>query len=326
MTLTLDSTLKLGVQTLHRRTEPACVPWMPSIDDLKALVEQVDRCGYDSLFAGDHVAFAVPILDPLLQLAQAAAFTRRLTLGTCVYLLPLRHPSGVAKQVATLDHLTEGRLIFGVGAGGEFPGEFDLCGVPLKERGTRLTEGLEVLRKLWTGKSASHAGRHYRFGPAQMLPPARQAAGPPIWVGGRSDAALKRAALHGDGWVSYVVTPEMYAESVAALQRFSAAQGVAARRFTTAHLLFLRVDRDEAAAFEAANACLSVRYGMDFSKATQRYAALGSPAQVARRIRAFHASGVRHVVLDFVGPYDERDAQIERFACDVRPLLRDLTD
>ena len=84
----------------------------------------------NSLWVGDHVAFTIAIFDPLLQLAQAAVMSRRLVFGTGVFLLPLRHPTPVAKQVSTLDHLTEGRFIFGVGIGGEFPKEYEACGVP----------------------------------------------------------------------------------------------------------------------------------------------------------------------------------------------------
>src|SRR5206468_6148345 len=109
---------------------------------MQALVRLVDDCGYDSLWVGDHIAFAVAILDPLLQLAQAAVVSRRLLLGVGVYLLPLRHPVPVAKEVATLDHLSEGRLIFGVGIGGEFPREYQACDVPLKQRGARLSEAI----------------------------------------------------------------------------------------------------------------------------------------------------------------------------------------
>ena len=210
MDLPLATRLSIGIQTIHRRTEPATAPWLPRIDELVALVELVDRCGYDSLWVGDHIAFAVPILDPLLTLAQAAVVSRRLILATGVYLLPLRHPGPVAKQIATLDHLTEGRLIFGVGVGGEFPKEFEACGVPIAERGARLSEGITVLRQLWTGKTVSHGGRFFAFDRVQMLPPPRQPGGPPIWCGGRSDAALRRAGRLADGWISYVVTPEMY--------------------------------------------------------------------------------------------------------------------
>ena len=108
MNLTLDGTLKIGIQTIHRRTEPATGPWLPAIDELVSFVELVDRSGYDSLWVGDHISFPVPILDPMLQLAQAAVASRRLMLGTSVLLLPLRHPTPEAKQVLTLDHLTEG--------------------------------------------------------------------------------------------------------------------------------------------------------------------------------------------------------------------------
>src|SRR5262244_2304763 len=161
MKLPLEPKLKLGVRTIHRRTEPATAPWLPSIDEMREFVELVDRCGFDSLWVGDHISFAVAILDPLLQLAQAAVVSRRLTLGTAVYLLPLRHPAPVAKQVATLDHLTEGRLIFGVGVGGEFPREYEVCGVPREERGPRLSEAIRMMRKLWSGAPANHDGGRY---------------------------------------------------------------------------------------------------------------------------------------------------------------------
>src|SRR4029077_16195738 len=119
------------------------------------------RCGYDSLWVGDHVAFAVSILDPLLQLAQAAMVSRRLLLGTNVYLLPLRHPGPTAKQVASLDHLCEGRLIFGVGVGGEFPKEFAVAGGPRDERGARLSAVIPLLRQLWSGEPVSYAGKYF---------------------------------------------------------------------------------------------------------------------------------------------------------------------
>lgn len=326
MCLPLDARLQVGVQTILRRTEPATGPWLPRIDELVDLVKLVDDCGYDSLWAGDHVSYAIPILDPIVQLAQAAVVSRRLTLGTSVLLLPLRHPTPVAKQIATLDHLTEGRLIFGVGVGGEFPNEYAACDVPMNERGARLAEGVAVLRKLWSGQPASHAGKFYGpFEDVLMLPPPRQPGGPPIWFAGRSDAALRRIGRIGDGWLAYLLTPEMYRQG---LEKIAAAAVAAERkvdRFGTSHLLFMRCDDTYEAALDAATDTLTVRYAMDFRKAAQRYCALGRPEQIAERVREYHAAGVRHMILDFLGPYEERPAQIARVAREVLPLLSDLT-
>jgi probable F420-dependent oxidoreductase len=325
MDLPLDDGLRLGVQTIHRRTEPAVGPWLPTIDEMCTLVELVDRSGYDSLWVGDHISFALPILDPFLQLAQAAVASRRLQLGTAVYLLPLRHPTPVAKQVSTLDHLTEGRFVFGVGVGGEFPKEYEACGVPLGERGARLSESLTVLRKLWTAEPASHDGRFFKFEGVTMQPPPRQAGGPPIWCGGRTDAALRRIGRMTDGWMSYVVTPEMFRDGLGKIAAAAKEAGrVFDRGFGTAHLLFARIDDTYEKALNAATISLSTRYAMDFRKAAQRYCALGPPERIVESIRRFHEAGARHVILDFVGPYEERDRQIERFASEAFPLLAQL--
>ena len=325
MNLILDSKLRIGVQTIHRRTEPATGPWLPKIDDLVSLVELVDRRGYDSLWVGDHVSFPIPIFDPMLQLAQAAVVSRRLTLGTSVLLLPLRHPTPVAKQVITLDHLTEGRLILGVGVGGEFPNEYAACGVPHNERGARLAEGVQVLRKFFGGEPVSHKGRFYGpFEDVPMRPPPRQHGGPPIWFAGRKEPAQRRIGRLGDGYLAYVITPDMYRSALETIGTAALKSGRVPLVFGTGHLLFTRLDTTYDAALDRATETLSVRYAMDFRKAAARYCALGTPEQVAERIREFYAAGVRHVALDLLGPYEERHRQIEWFASAVLPLLRDL--
>ena len=325
MNLILDDTLRIGIQTIHRRTEPATGPWLPTIDELVSFVELVDRCGYDSLWTGDHISFPVPILDPLLQLAQAAVASRRLTLGTSVLLLPLRHPTPVAKQVLTLDHLTEGRFILGVGVGGEFPREYAACDVPHHERGARLAEGVQVLRKFFGGEPVSHRGRFYGpFEDVPMRPPPRQPGGPPIWFAGRKEPALRRIGRLGDGYLAYVISPDMYRDALGTISAAAAEAGRNSLKFGTGHLLFTRLDTTYETALDRATETLSVRYAMDFRKAASRYCALGTPEQVAERIREFHAAGVRHVVLDLLGPYEERRRQIEWFASDALPLLRDL--
>jgi probable F420-dependent oxidoreductase len=325
MELPLESRLRIGIQTIHRRTEPAEGPWLPTIDELQTLVRQIDDCGYDSIWVADHIWYPAAILDPLLQLAQAAVVSRRLLLGVDVYLLPLRHPVPVAKMVATLDHLSEGRLIFGVGIGGEFPREYEACGVPVNERGPRLSEAIPLLRSLLRGETVEHQGGYYpSFSGLALQPPARQPGGPPIWVGGRADRALARTGRLADGWISYVVTPETFKTG---LEKIAAAAEKAGRkigRFGTGHLLFTRLDNSYEEALEAAAKTLTGRYGSDMRRAAERYGALGRPEQVAEKIRAFHAAGVRHLAIDLLGPYEERPAHIDRFAREVLPLLADL--
>tara|TARA_R110002096_G_scaffold298681_2_gene493149 strand:+ start:82 stop:1053 length:972 start_codon:yes stop_codon:yes gene_type:complete len=319
MALPFDSGLQIGIQTIHRQPDDQTGPWHPRIDELVNFVEAIDKAGFDSLWVGDHLSMPLPFFDPLLLLAQAAVVSQRMTFGTGVYLLPLRHPGPVAKQAATLDHLTEGRFIFGVGIGGEFPKEYEVAGVPINERGARLGESMRAMRALWSGEPASFDGKHYAFHDVLMMPPPRQTGGPPLWVGGRSKPALRRAGRLADGYLSYVVTAQMYADALATIAEAADRE---IKRFGTGHLLFARVDDDYEKALNVATESLSKRYAMDFRKAAQRYAALGTPAQVAEAILEFHAVGVRHISVDLVGPYERRMEQIERFAAEVMPLVR----
>ncbi|WP_125182780.1 LLM class flavin-dependent oxidoreductase [Minwuia thermotolerans] len=324
MPLPLEKGLKFGIQSMYRRTEPATSAWQPSVEDGRTFVELVDALGFDSLWVGDHLAFALPMLDPLIQLAQAATYSDRLTLGTAVYLLPLRHPGPVAKQVATLDLLSSGRFVFGVGVGGEFETDYAVAGVPRGERGARLTESIDVLRKLWRGERVSHQGRYFKFDDILMQPPPLQSGGPPIWCGGRSDAALHRAGRMAEGWMSYVVTSEMYRDG---LRKIETAYEEAERHlahFTTAHLVFARLDKDYETALNKATETLSIRYDMDFRAAAKRYCALGTADDIAAQLNGFYEAGVRHIVLDLVGDYEERIDHMRAFADTVLPRLRSL--
>jgi probable F420-dependent oxidoreductase len=290
----------------------------------RAATAQAERLALDALWVGDHVAFPLPILDPLLQLAQASAFSERLRFGTSVYLLPLRHPTLVAKQVATLDHLCGGRFVFGVGVGGEFPAEYAACGVPVRERGARLAEAIPLLKRLWTGEPVTSAGRFYPFPEVRLLPRPVQPGGPPIFCGGRAEAALERIGRLADGWISYVVTPDRFRAGLETIARAAKSRDRRLERFGSAHLLFVRIDDSHEASLEHATAHLSRRYAMDFRRAAERYAALGRPSEVAARIAEFARAGARHLILDLVGPAEDRDAQLERFTREVRPLLAGL--
>jgi probable F420-dependent oxidoreductase len=294
---------------------------LPNPSAVRETAGTVEELGFDSVWAGDHVAWPLPALDPFLQLAQLAPLAEHVLLGTGVYLLPLRHPTHVAKQVATLDRLCGGRFVFGVGIGGEFPIEYAACGVPVHERGARMSEAIPLLRKLWSGNPIESQGRFYPFPEVRLLPTPAQSGGPPIWCGGRSRPALRRAGRIGDGWVSYVVTPERYQQSLEEIAKAGAEVDRRWTRFGTGHLFFFRIDADRERAFEAAAEHLSQRYGMDFREPTRRYAAYGRPADIAERVAAFQESGLRHLILDPVGPGNDRGEQLARFAREVRPLL-----
>jgi len=126
----------------------------------------MEAAHFDSIWVGDHVSFYIPILESLTLLSFLAAATERVRLCTGVYLAPLRHPTTSAKVTSTLDLLSGGRLTLGLGVGGEFPPEFEACGVPVAERGSRTDESIEVMRRLWSEDAVEHAGRHFQFGPA----------------------------------------------------------------------------------------------------------------------------------------------------------------
>jgi len=286
------------------------------------LVRRVEALGFDSVWTGDHVSFHGPIHESLTLLATYVPITTRIKLGTAVYLLALRAPAIAAKATATLDALSGGRLIFGVGVGGENPKEFELCGVPHRERGARVTEGIDVVRTLWRDAPASFKGRFTTFEGVSIDPKPVQRPGPPIWIGGRSDAALTRAGRQGDGWMSYVVQPERYAQSVDKIRAAGAAAGRPLDGFAFAHLAFITVGRDWESAKAVWVAHLSKRYAQDFEPLARKYGIIGTPEQCAEQLAHFGAAGCNYVVVNVIGDAkDERD-QLERIAADVLPRLR----
>jgi len=286
------------------------------------LARRVEALGYDSIWTGDHIAFHTPLYESLTLLASYASITRRVRLGTAVYLLALRHPTVVAKITSTLDVLSAGRLIFGVGVGGENPKEFEACGVPHRERGARVTEGIEVVRTLWRDSPATFKGRFTRFEGVSLDPKPVQQPGPPIWVGGRSDAALERAGRQGQGWVSYVVQPERYARSVQRIRAAAEAAGRDLAGFAWAHLTFIRLGRDYEAAERAWVRLLSRRYAQDFGPLARRYGVIGTPEQCVEQIGRFVEAGCRYFLMNPICDQPEAGAQLEAIAADVIPPLR----
>ena len=283
------------------------------------LVRRVEALGFDSVWCGDHLSFHNPIHESLTLLASYSSITTRIKLGTAVYLLALRPPAIAAKAAATLDVLSGGRLIFGVGVGGENPKEFELAGVEHRERGARVTEAIDVVRTLWRDGPASFTGRFTRFENVSIDPKPVQRPGPPIWIGGRSDAALTRAGRQGDGWMSYVVTAERYAQSVAKIREAAAAQGRSLDRFVTAHLTFITVGADYERARSVWVERLSKRYAQDFGPLAGKYGVIGTPEQCAEQLERFRAAGCGYFVASIIcDPREERE-QLEAIATGILP-------
>jgi len=268
------------------------------------------------------VSFHNPLYESLTLLASYASITSRIKLGSGVYLLALRRPTVVAKITSTLDALCGGRLIFGVGVGGENPKEFEACGVPHRERGARVSEGIDVVRALWRDTPASFKGRFTQFEGVSIDPKPVQRPGPPIWIGGRSDAALARAGRQGDGWISYVVQAERYAQSLAKIRRAADEAGRTLEGFVAGHLTFVTVGRDYESAERAWVRILSNRYAQDFGPLARKYGVIGTPAQCAEQIDRFMQAGCRYFVMNPIGDPADEAAQLETIASEIVPRFQ----
>jgi probable F420-dependent oxidoreductase len=267
----------------------------------REVAARAEELGYDSIWAGDHISYRNPILDIVVALSTFAAVTTRITLGAGVVLLPLRHPSVVAKEFASLDYLSGGRTILGVGVGGESGPDFDAVGVSPRERGARTDDAMRALRALFGERPASHRGRFFSFAGISIEPPPAQAGGPPLWVGGRSPAAVRRAAELGDGWIPIWVSAEALADGIAELPG----------NVTPAVTLPAHVG-DKRRLYEH----LRARYSGDFSEhVVDRYCVAGTPEQCAARVREYLDAGAQHVVFNILEPDDaERLMAVARAA------------
>lgn len=267
--------------------------------------EAAERLGFDSLWVTDHIAFYIPVADPVALLGFAAAATERMTLGTSIFLLPLRHPTLVAKQFATLDVLATGRLILGVGIGGEYPPEFEASGVSIRTRGSRADEAIELIRRLWSEESAGASGRHFRFPEIRLEPRPHRVGGPPIWVGGRAEAAIRRAGTLGDGYISHMTSPARFAANLRSIEEQRRNAGRGSEPFGTGAFLFTVIDDSYDAAHQLASQSLGRVYNQPFEQAARKYCLLGPPDACVEQLRRFAEAGVRHFIL---APLADRNA------------------
>jgi len=291
------------------------------LDDVPGNARRLETLGYDFVGCGEHVSFHGPTSNSFISLAVAAGVTQRIKLISAIVLLPLYPATLAAKLAATLDVASNGRYHMVVGVGGEMPREFEACGVPIKERGARTNEALQVIRRLLSEDKVTFAGRFNTLNEVSIQPAPRQRP-LPIWVSGRKEAAMKRAARYGDGWMPYMYTPEMLADSLTKIRAFSAtaerpeeAVRPAIFAFTCCH-----VDRDQA--FAHAIARLSEQYAQDFSKLADRYVVMGNPEDCRRRIQQYVDAGARTIFLSSACPSDYLAANEELLANEVLPAFR----
>lgn len=214
--------MKIGYFGLNQ--VPFCAP-----ENMVKLLHALEACGFESVWTGEHVVVIdpqeapspvspeTPFLDTVASLSFAAGHTETLKLGSGIILLPQRNPVVLAKELAGIDVLSEGRLLFGIGVG-YVPREFEVIGVPYAERGARMNEHIEVIRALWTQQRPVYEGRFTSLSGIQSHPHPVQSPHPPIIVGGMSDAAYRRAVRQGNGWYGFFQDLEATAAALRGLE------------------------------------------------------------------------------------------------------------
>jgi probable F420-dependent oxidoreductase len=277
-----------------------------------------EKAGLDGVFSGDHLAFHGLGNDGILNLAPIAAVTDRLLLRTSVYLLPLRHPLEVALQAAMLDQLSGGRFTLGVGVGGEDPAEFRAAGIDPRTRGRRCDEALQVLRKLWSEDFVEFQGRHFRLEGVTLEP--KPIGHLPIFVGGRSDAALKRAALYGDGWTGLWVSVRRFKEAAELIAEWASGAGRDPAEVELGLQVWVGVDPEADVARAVVGARMEEFYRQPF-EAFERYVPYGPPELIAEQLAPYIEAGARHI---HVIPGDTEPARVLESALAVRYALHNL--
>jgi probable F420-dependent oxidoreductase len=289
-----------------------------------ARVARLEALPIDSLWTGGHVASVNPSPEAMMSIARLSAVTERVRIGTSILLLPLYAPAIVAKQFADLDNATGGRMVLGVGIGGEYPAEFRACQIPIQERGRRTDEAIGLIRRLWTAEAITHDGPLYPMDDVKVHPAPVQPGGPPIVVAGRKEPAMRRAARLGDGWMPYLYSPRRYAASVDTIRRMASDAGRDLHDFGWYVWIFVNVDPDGDRAREGAARTMGGSYHQDFTQMVDSVAAAGTPDEVRRTLQAFVDAGARHFIfMPAAGPHGDPDRIVRALVDDVMPAVRE---
>ena len=287
----------------------------------------MEDLGFEYFSAGEHFMRGDPpgpSHASLPVLGVAAGATRKIRLLSSIVLAPFYHPLFLARSAATLDAASNGRLTLGVGIGGEYPAEFEAAGLKVTQRGRRTDECLEIVRRLWSGERVTFSGRHFRLNEAMLNPAPRERPSPPIWVSGRRDAAMRRAARFGDGWVPYFFDPPRYRDSVEKIYGFASEEGRSLEDFQWGYFPYISIYPTEQEAAEIAARQLGSQYlyGGEFLNIVRRECLLGTPEQCAERLGEYVEAGARHIVFSIACPPEDRERHLEEIASKLIPMMR----
>lgn len=292
---------------------------MPATESIVAVAEQAEAWGLDSFWLSDHLLAPSPELDVIATLSLIASRTSTVKLGPSVLLLNLRHPLLMAKAFASLDYLSKGRMVMAVGTGNNLA-DYAACGIPAENRGRRLDEGIEVLRKVWREPGASFHGRFYNFDNITIEPrPARRTNNDSgtmdIWVGGRSEGALKRTAKLADGYFASFQTPEEFARSMSAIRNHAADYGRANARIEAGLILLCRLEKSREKALEAMRPMLGSMGGR--AEQFLERSVYGTPDDVLARLEDYIKAGLDKFVLWPIAAPDAWAGQMEMIGREV---------
>ena len=298
----------------------------PDLPDAQELVEfgvRMEELGYDSLWVWDHILLGVdphfPIIDALSLLTAVGARTTTIKLGTGILVLPLRNPLILAKQLSSMDQLSNGRLILGM-ASGWYEREFDAVGVPYKKRGKIMDENLEILSRLWEEDSVSGEIGPYNMRSSVMFPKPAQQPRPPVLIGGYVDRVLKRAAVNGDGWLTYFYTPEGFTRSWNKIIGFAEEAGKDPATLLNCNQLPIMVGDSRSAVEAPMNEWLHSEWDFaSWSESTVDSAIMGTVNDCVEQLQAHLDVGVQKLI--FV-PYKYEPDQVEVIAKEIIPRLR----
>ncbi len=297
----------------------------PDLPDAQQLIEygvRMEELGFESVWVWDHILLGVdphfPIIDALSLLTAVAARTEKIKLGTGILVLPLRNPLVLAKQLSSMDQISRGRLVLGM-ASGWYKREFDAVGIDFHKRGKIMDQNLEILQRLWTEDMVSGEFPPHNMRESVMFPKPYQKPRPPILIGGYVDAVLKRAALRGDGWLTYFYTPEGFSEDWAKIRSFAEEGGKDPDTLQSTNQLPIIVgerDKVEADMLEWLNTEWDFA---SWSKSTPDSAIIGTVDECVEQLKAHLDTGIDRII--FV-PYRYQDDQVELIANEILPKLR----